>query len=34
VPREPLRLLEIVTAAGSNTKVVIDATYGWCWHDA
>jgi hypothetical protein len=34
VPREPLRLLEIVTAAGSNTTVVIEATFGWYWHDA
>ena len=27
-------LLEIVTAGDSNTKVVIEATYGWYWHDA
>jgi transposase len=31
IANEPLRLLEVVSAAGEAAEVVIEATYGWYW---
>src|SRR5436190_17740203 len=31
IANEPLRLLEVVGAAGEGAEVVIEATYGWYW---
>jgi transposase len=31
IANDPLRLLEAVSAAGSDAEVVIEATYGWYW---
>jgi transposase len=31
IANEPLRLLEVVSAAGQDAEVVIEATYGWYW---
>jgi transposase len=31
IDSEPLRLLEVVSAAGERAEVVIEATYGWYW---
>src|SRR5690242_14344739 len=31
VANEPVTLLEVVSAAGSDAEVVIEATYGWYW---
>src|SRR5205809_2680713 len=31
INNDPLRLLEVVSQAGSNAEVVIEATYGWYW---
>ena len=28
---DPLRLLEVVSQAGDDAEVVIEATYGWYW---
>ena len=31
ISNDPVRLLEVVSAAGSYAEVVIEATYGWYW---
>jgi len=31
IANEPMRLLEVVCAAGEGAEVVIEATYGWYW---
>src|SRR3982074_1046814 len=31
ISNDPLRLLEVVGAAGQGAEVVIEATYGWYW---
>jgi len=31
IANEPRRLLEVVSAAGANAEIVIEATYGWYW---
>jgi len=31
IANEPMRLLEVVSAAGEGAEVVIEATYGWYW---
>ena len=31
IDNDPLRLLEVVSAAGEDVEVVIEATYGWYW---
>src|SRR5436853_1777891 len=31
ITNDPLRLLEVVSAAGEGAEVVIEATYGWYW---
>jgi transposase len=31
IANEPLRMLEVVSAAGAGAEVVIEATYGWYW---
>ena len=31
IANDSLRLLEVVSAAGENAEVVIEATYGWYW---
>jgi hypothetical protein len=31
ITNDPMRLLEVVSAAGLSAEVVIEATYGWYW---